>query len=226
MSKTTSTKRLRVTYNAPVTLTFALLAVMVLLCNDKLFGGHLVQALFIAPSRQGTPTAFNWKSMIDYIRLFTHVLGHADWTHLFSNLSFILLLGPLLEERYGHRMLLLMITITALVTGVINACFLPTGLLGASGIACMMILLASFTSMSDKEIPLTFILIAIIYFGREIVSADASSNIATFAHIIGGVCGSIFGFFIPAKKRTSSRSTKMRSRKTIVQEELPLQGEA
>ena len=49
--------------------------------------------------------------------------------------TMILLLGPVLEERHGSGSLLVMIVITALVTGVINVAFLDTALLGASGSA-------------------------------------------------------------------------------------------
>ena len=199
-----------ISYNAPVTLTFSLLAALVLLIDMYILDMHLIPALFIAPSRQGTLCAFNWKSGLDYLKLFTHVLGHADWEHLLANLSFILLLGPLLESKYGSRMLLLMIIITAFVTGVINACFLPTPLMGASGIACMMILLASLASLSQHEIPLTFLLVVVLYFGRELIAARTEGTISTAAHIAGGICGSVFGFSVPAKKASRRRTAARR----------------
>jgi uncharacterized membrane protein YdcZ (DUF606 family) len=72
--------------------------------------------------------------------------------------------------------------------------------MGASGVVFMMILLASFTNFSEGEIPLTFILILILYIGREVFNSFRQDNISEFAHIIGGLCGSLFGFFRPAKK--------------------------
>ncbi|AEE15920.1 rhomboid family intramembrane serine protease [Treponema brennaborense] len=184
---------LKVCYNAPVTLTFSLAAALILLLNDTVLHG-LTDAFFVVPGRIGSAYAFDWKNALDYVRLFTHVLGHADWGHLISNLSFILLLGPLLEERYGSGMLALMMSVTAFVTGVLNACFMPVGLLGASGVAFMMILLASFTTITKNEIPLTFILIMILYMGNEIVAGFKRDDISSFAHIAGGLCGSLFGF--------------------------------
>ena len=47
-------KKFRITYNAPVTLTFAILCVVILLMNDFLLGKHLIPALFTAPARIGT----------------------------------------------------------------------------------------------------------------------------------------------------------------------------
>jgi membrane associated rhomboid family serine protease len=128
------------------------------------------------------------------------VIGHADINHFLSNFSFILLLGPILEETYGTRILLMMIAATALVTGALNALFFPSFLLGASGVVFMMILLASFTNFNKGEIPLTFILVLILYIGREVISSFRSDNISEFAHIVGGFCGSLFGFFKPVRR--------------------------
>ncbi len=186
-------QRIHISYNAPVTLTFSLLATAVLLLNQFVVPG-IVKLIFTVPGKVGSEFAFDWKNVLDYVRLFTHVLGHADWGHLIGNLSFILLLGPLLEERYGSGMLALMMVVTALVTGVLNVCFISRGLLGASGIAFMMILLSSFTTITKNQIPLTFILIMVLYMGREIVSGVQTDDISSLAHIAGGICGSLFGF--------------------------------
>jgi uncharacterized membrane protein YdcZ (DUF606 family) len=64
----------------------------------------------------------------------------------------------------------------------------------------MMILLASFTNFSRGEIPLTFILILVLYLGRELFNSFSNNNISEFAHIVGGFCGSLFGFFRPVKR--------------------------
>jgi len=64
----------------------------------------------------------------------------------------------------------------------------------------MMILLASFTNFSHGEIPLTFILVLTLYIGDQIIKSFGSGNISHFAHIAGGFCGSLFGFFISPKQ--------------------------
>lgn len=186
-------RRLGVSYNAPVTLTFSLAAVAIL-AADKILVPGLVQALFTVPGRIGSQAAFDWTSALDYARLFLHVLGHQDWGHLLSNLSFVLLLGPLLEERYGGAMLTLMIAVTALVTGVLNVCFVPRPMLGSSGVAFMMILLSSFTAISRHQIPLTFLLVLVLYMGRELAAGLQDQGASSLAHIAGGLCGSLFGF--------------------------------
>jgi membrane associated rhomboid family serine protease len=105
-----------------------------------------------------------------------------------------LLLGPIVEEKYGDSRTLFMMLITALVTGLLNLLFFHTGLMGASGIVFMLILLVSFTNTKSGEIPVTFILVALLFIGKEVIASLNSDQISQFAHIIGGVCGSVFGF--------------------------------
>jgi membrane associated rhomboid family serine protease len=183
---------MRISYNAPVTLTFALISTLVLVI-DLATGRLLTATVFsVGPS-------MNLANPLEYIRLFAHVAGHLNWSHLLSNFAFILLLGPILEEKYGSPAILLMILITAVITGVLNILFLSSGLMGASGIVFMMILLVSFANIKQGEIPLTFILVVVLYLAREVVTALQDDNISQFAHVAGGVCGSLFGFLRPRK---------------------------
>ncbi|MCQ2600752.1 MAG: rhomboid family intramembrane serine protease [Treponema sp.] len=203
---------LRITFNSPVILTFCLVcAVILLLDKTVLVSKNFIAGIFSVPGGSGAEVPFNSKSVLDYIRLIIHVFGHADWTHLAGNLTFILLLGPLLEERYGSPMIALMMTVTAFVTGVLNACFMPTPLFGASGIAFMLIILASFTSISKNEVPLSFILVFIVFLGSEIFSGGDKTNISVVAHVAGGLCGSLFGFMIAPKAKNAKPSRKKKS---------------
>lgn len=194
-----------IVYNAPVTLTFALLCVAELIFQSKF--SPAFRQLFMAPSRPGTEMALLFKVPAQYLRLFLHVFAHSDIEHLISNLSFLLLLGPGLEDRFGGPLLALMMLTTAFATAVINACFMSTGILGASGIVFMMILLSSYTTIDRSQIPLTFVLICILYIGNEITSlkTETASGIAALAHITGGICGSLFGFLTVPEKKTVTR---------------------
>lgn len=183
---------MRIRYNAPVTLTYAIVCTLVLVV-DMVSGRALTPAFFsIGPS-------LNTGNPLEWLRLLTHVLGHVDWAHLMSNFAFILLLGPILEEKYGSGGLFVMMLLTALATGVMNVLFMNTGLLGASGIVFMMILLVSFTNIRSGDIPLTFILVVALYLTREIIASVREDSISQFAHIVGGVCGSLFGFIRPGR---------------------------
>jgi GlpG protein len=181
-------RRIKLDYNAPLILTFALLS-------------GLSLALGYLTDFESTELLFmTYRSSLlnplTYVRLFTHALGHADWEHYISNMSYILLLGPMMEEKYGSRKLLYMMLITAGITGVANTILFPrVALCGASGIVFLFIVLSSITSTERGEIPLTLILIMAIYLGGEVYDMIyATDNISHLAHIIGGCFGAYFGF--------------------------------
>jgi membrane associated rhomboid family serine protease len=99
------------------------------------------------------------------------------------------------------RPLLFMILMTAFITGLANLIFSNGALLGASGIVFMMILLASMANVRGGEIPLTFIAVAIIYMGGEIIRAFREDQISQMAHLVGGIAGAAFGFIIAGTKK-------------------------
>ena len=182
----------RVTFNAPVTLVFGAICIVALILS-LITGGRTNEALFMT-YHSPLKNPFTW------IRFFTHIFGHAGWTHMIGNLSYILLLGPLLEEKYGSKTLIGVIALTAFATGILNYIFFPhVGLLGASGVVFAFILLSSVTSFKEGEIPLTFILVAVIYLGQQIFEGIfAQDNISNMAHIIGGIVGAVMGFLLQA----------------------------
>ncbi|MGI9255926.1 MAG: rhomboid family intramembrane serine protease, partial [Salinispira sp.] len=114
---------------------------------------------------------------------------------------FILLLGPILEEKYGSVNLLFMIIITALATGIASILLSNITLLGASGLVFMMILLSSFVNVQKGDMPLTFLLVLLIYLLREFLTAFQTDSISQLAHIVGGAVGSIFGFVFSRRIR-------------------------
>ncbi len=172
--------KFRISYNAPVVLTFAILAVVV-----QLLGKSVNQEWFA--------THGNLEGTAAWVGLVTHILGHSGWDHLIGNFMLILLLGPILEERFGSLSLLIMILITALFSGLIDVA-LGDRTLGASGIVFMMILLASTANIRQGEIPLTFIAVAVIYIGGEVMKAFDKDNISQLGHVLGGISGAVFGF--------------------------------
>lgn len=187
--------KIKITYNSPVVLTFTLLSLGALIMGYFTGGGSTRLLFSVYRSPLTDP--------LTYLRMFTHVLGHGDISHYMGNFTVILLVGPMLEEKYGGRRLLAMIAFTAAVTGIINMLFFPTtALLGASGVAFMMILLSSYANSRSGEIPLTLIFVAVLYLGTEIINGIfASDNISQTAHIIGGVTGGGFGWVISKKSK-------------------------
>ena len=128
-------KKIRLSFNSPVILGFTL-ACFIVLILDKVTGSASTRAFF-SVYRSSLASPFT------YSRFFGHVLGHASWDHFFGNIMMLLVVGPLLEEKYGSANILFVILATALVTGVINFIFFPhVQLLGASGVVFAFILLA------------------------------------------------------------------------------------
>jgi len=139
---------------------------------------------------------------MQYLRLFSHVLVHADVSHYVANFMMILAIGPMVEEKYGNRRLCLMTIVTALITGLVIVIFFPgKAVVGASGIVFMMILLASFTNIRQGKLPITVPLVAVLYIGNEVLlGLFTVSNISRISHIVGGLCGACFGFIFNSKK--------------------------
>ncbi|MCF0130484.1 MAG: rhomboid family intramembrane serine protease [Pseudobutyrivibrio sp.] len=185
--------KIKIKFNSPVVLSFTIISFVVLLLG-LMTGNKITEIAFMTYGRY-------WTSPLTYVRLFTHVLGHANFQHYIGNMMYLLLIGPLLEEKYGSKAMLEIILITALVTGLINNLLFPdTALCGASGVVFAFIVMASFTSFSDKEIPLTFILVVILYVGQEIFQGIfVTDNISNTAHIVGGLIGSVIGYKLNKK---------------------------
>lgn len=184
-------------YNSPVILSFFLISLLALAL------GHLtkgwVTGAFFSVYRAPLTDPFT------YVRFLGHVLGHANLNHFLSNMLLLLVVGPPLEEKYGSGTLLAGIVLTALISGLLQfVCFPGTALLGASGIVFMLIMLASLSGMKEGKIPLTMVLVALLYLGQEVYSIFfVKDNVANLMHIAGGACGMAFGF-LAAKKRPSA----------------------
>ena len=118
------------------------------------------------------------KDPLFYIRLFGHVLGHAGWEHFLNNMLLLLVVGPPMEEKYGSKALL-------------------------GGIVFMLIMLSSLAGFSGG-IPVTMLLVAALYFGQQVYDIIlVHDNVANFMHIVGGLCGTAFGYYfaLPRRKR-------------------------
>lgn len=180
-------------FNSPVILIFVFICFLSLIIN-LITGGSSNRWLFSIYRSSFLDPLFYW-------RLISHVFGHSGWRHFSGNMMYILLLGPLLEEKYGSWNIAVIFFLTALVTGIIHVLFFPYGLLGASGIVFALIILSSITSVQNRTIPLTFIIVVIIYLGGQISDGLLiRDNISNMTHIIGGIVGAGCGYALNYKK--------------------------
>ena len=176
-------------YNSPVILTYLIISLIALLLNC-ITRGKSNKLLFC-----------NYRSSLlnplTYIRLFTHCIGHKDWNHFIHNFLFILLIGPMVEEKYGNINLIAMFLITSLIIALFNIIFNNYCITGASGNVYMLIVLSSFSNITEGKIPLTLILILLFYVTRKKKKSILEGNKQIYhdGHLIGAICGILFGFY-------------------------------
>lgn len=190
-------KKLKISFNAPVVLCFVGICFVATLLNYITSGASNELMFMTYHSSLSSP--------MTYVRFITHVFGHANWEHFIGNMSYILLLGPMLEEKYSSKALLEIIAITAVITGLVNYVFFwNVALCGASGVVFAFMLLSSFTSFKEGEIPLTFILVALFFIGQQVFQGIfVVDNVSNISHIIGGIIGAIIGYGLNVKFRFS-----------------------
>ena len=87
----------RITFNAPVTLSFFILATAAMLASTV-----FPQALMMMAAQGPLELSFGY-----LLGVIAYPFAHMDWMHFIGNFSIILLIGPILEEKYSSRFLLL-----------------------------------------------------------------------------------------------------------------------
>ena len=179
---------MKIEYNSPVILNFTFISGLVLALTSIF--GEWFQSIFTLYGN------FQFGNLLSYFRLFSYVLGHGDFAHYIGNFTLILLVGPMLEEKFGSTSLIKMMLFTAFTTAIINLIFFKDNILGASGIVFMMIMLSSFTSYKSGRIPLTFLLVFVLFIGKEILNSFSIDHVSQFGHIMGGICGAMSGFMM------------------------------
>lgn len=189
---------IRLRYNSPVILTFALLCLIVMVLS-MIFGEQFLRTWFVTargPARDSRT----------FITMFTYVLGHTSMEHFISNMMLLLLVGPVVEERYGSAVTLLTILITAFFTAVANMLTTSNGLIGCSGVVFAMIILCSMTAYRSGTIPQTTVLVLALYLGQELYSAFmVHDQVSQMGHIVGGITGAALGYFMKGGSRFSRR---------------------
>lgn len=181
-------------FNSPVILSFFLISLFALMIGTITHGAATMAIFSVYRSSLLDP--------LTYLRFIGHIFGHANVSHFFGNMLLLLVVGPPLEELYGSKTLAFGILSTALMTGLLQFVLFPgSALLGASGIVFMLIMLSSLSGAKTGRIPITLILVAIMYLGQELYSIFfVQDNVANLMHIVGGGCGVGLGFILKQAK--------------------------
>lgn len=213
MSKKKFKLNLKVSYDAPVTLTFVIVSVVFFLLNSFVIKNGALEKILASPTTQAGALPFIVKQPVSYLRLLLYIFGAGQAAGvmggtsagavLITNLILIMLLGPAMEERYGSVIIGIMIFVSALFSGVLNACFCAESLVGAVPLVCMMIFLNAFMSFSKKTFPLSFAAVVVLFVFLEIFSGAGAVKIIIC--IAGGLCGSLFAFLTSPKVKAAKK---------------------
>lgn len=176
-------------YNSVVILSYFFICLLVLILN------------IITRDKINRFLVFRRGSLLNpmtYVRLIASGLCHKDWSHFRNNFITILLIGPLLEEKYGSINLLYVLLITTFVSSLVHLFIYDSGAIGASDNVYMLIVLCSIVNIKDGKIPITLILIILFYVVDEVIKQFSNKNdsISHDSHLVGALCGFIFGYFI------------------------------
>ncbi len=191
---------LKIRYNSPVVLTFSLICMGVYFGNWAIWGDPTSNKWSMTTQFFTLFPQFNFADPLDYLRLISYTMGHANQGHIAGNMSIFLLIAPIMEEKYGSRNILIMMVTTALVTALFQILLFNTALLGASGLVFMFIVLVSFADVRKGTIPMTFILVVLFFLGKEVIHSMQDNQVSEYGHIMGGIMGAIFGYLFNDKK--------------------------
>ena len=181
-------------YNSPVILSYAFICLVFLIINLITCGWFNKTFLISYPHA-------SLLNPLTYLRSVLYIFGHSGVAHFSNNMLLLLLIGPVVEEKYGSKRLIEMILSTAIVTSIINGLFFNAGLIGASGIVFMLIMLSAFVNVQKDKIPISLVLVGLFYLGTEVYNAIfVVDSVSQLAHIIGGICGIFWGVIYNKKK--------------------------
>ena len=88
-----SGRRLKISFNSPVVLWFSIICLISLILGYLTNGVSTDLVFSVYRSSLANP--------LTYVRFIGHVFGHANWEHFLGNITLLLVIGPMLEEKYG-----------------------------------------------------------------------------------------------------------------------------
>ena len=101
----------KISFNSPVILTFTIICVVALVLGIVTNGASTTAVFSVYRAPLTSP--------LTYVRFIGHIFGHANVEHFISNITLLLVIGPMLEEKYGSANIVFVILTTAIITGVI-----------------------------------------------------------------------------------------------------------
>jgi len=202
-------KKFKVNLDAPVSITFVVLSVVLFLLSTYVIKDKAGGLLLASATKAGGDNPFIASSVASYLRTILYVLGGTGIIPVLYNLTFILLLGPSLEEHYGSVLIGVCYFITAVFAGVLNACFCKTSLQGCACLVMMVIFLNALMNIYKQKLPVSSFLVLIISIVIITLSGKDSGVAVIFINIVAGLCSALIAFIVsplvhPEQKKKGS----------------------
>lgn len=191
---------LKFSYDAPVSQSFVLISLVIFILDFFVLNLKLNQNYLLTP----TPV-FSIRDPLVILRTIIYIFGETDKVYLFTNLLFIILIGPVMEERYGSVIIGIMFFVAAFVTGSMSACFCKVAYRGCSSVVFMLLLLNAMMFFTKKTISATSITMVVLFICREFFIANPNGVVGTLIILAGGLAGSLFAFIASPKARKTRK---------------------
>ena len=198
--------KLKFQYDSPVMLTFAFITLIIFVLDTFVFKGKLKDTWLITPTAAGGAFPFAFSDFPSILRLFIHIFGYTESSVLICNLIFILLLGPQMEERYGSVIIGIMIFVSSLFSGVLNACFCKNAVCGAEPVVFMLILLWTMMQLSRSKISASAIAVIALFITMLVFRKNPNGVVGVVVIAAGGLCGSLFAFLTSPKAHKAKKN--------------------
>jgi len=134
----------------------------------------------------------------NYFRYFSSMFVHAGLLHLANNLVMFYVFASIIEPKIGTLRFTLLLLMSGILSGAISSQFNDAVNVGASGAIFGLIgwaLSHSAFSKPDPDKKLLLYLGALLG-GTSLLFGFLTPNVNNMAHVIGLVCGFIFGFLM------------------------------
>ena len=205
--------KIKLNYDAPVTIIFTLLSVLLFVLDWFLLKNKLNSTILLTPTCDGE-FQFSFKSFFSYLRLFLYVFGTGDALSFFAKLVIVSLIGSRMEERYGSMVIGIMIFVATIFTGVLAACCCKLPFAGSDAVVFMLILLDMLFHISKKSVSLSSALATALFIACLFISSNGNGMVGVLIIIAGGLCGSLFAFMASPKTRARKTVSKVESKNT------------
>ena len=194
-------------YDSPVVLTFAIITVVMYFLNAFVLQKNGIDVKLISPTSQNGANPFVFSSIKCYLNLITYPFVNNDFSFAIFNSIILIFLGMQMEEKYGSVIILVMILISVIFAGVLNACFSVQSLQGIQPVIFMLIILNLINASQKKKISTSLLLVLVLYTILNII--PLKNALLGIISIAGGLCGSLISFLAQPKKNAPKKEQKI-----------------